>query len=154
MRVTIGYLFQKKVTLQYPEVRPQLTERFRGIPALPIDPATGRDKCIACGACQRVCPVQVITVFSEVGEDKKRKLTDFTLDAAGCIFCALCVEVCPTDALIMSDDFELAHPTRHDLVLGLEKLHEIGGFFPEKPAEEPASEPQPDDASKEKEGSE
>lgn len=140
MRVTLGYLFRRKVTLQYPEERPKLSERFRGVPALPIDPATGRDRCIACSACARVCPDQVITVVAEVGEDRKRRLADMKLDVAGCIFCGLCVEVCPTGALVLSDEFELAHSTREDLVLGLDKLHEIGGQFPEKPAEpqEPA----------------
>lgn len=135
LRVTLGYLFSKKVTLQYPEERPRLSERFRGVPALPVDPATGRDRCIACSACARVCPDQVITVVAEVGEDKKRRLADMTLDVAGCIFCGLCVEVCPTGALVLSDEFELAHSSREDLVLGLDKLHEIGGQFPAKPAE-------------------
>lgn len=143
MRVTLSYLFRKKVTLQYPEERPVLTERFRGIPALPLDPATGRDRCIACNACARVCPVQVISLVADVGEDKKRRLGEFSLDAGRCIFCGLCVEVCPTGALVMSDEFELAHETMADLVLGLEKLHDIGGEFPPKepePSEEaPAS---------------
>lgn len=140
MRVTIGYLFKKKVTVQYPEVRPQLSTRFRGLPALPIDPETGRDRCIACSACARVCPDNVISVTQEVGEDKKRYAGSFSIDAAGCIFCGLCVEVCPTHALVMSDEFELAHSTREDLVIHLEKLHEIGGYFPPKPAPEPATE--------------
>ncbi len=135
LRVTLSYLFRKKVTLQYPEERPQLSERFRGVPALPVDPATGRDRCIACSACARVCPDQVITVVAEVGEDRKRRLADMKLDVAGCIFCGLCVEVCPTGALVLSDEFELAHSSREDLVLGLDKLHEIGGQFPEKPTE-------------------
>lgn len=143
--VTLSYLFKKKVTLQYPEERPVLTERFRGIPALPIDPVTGRDKCIACSACARVCPDQVIVITVDVGEDKKRRAGEFSIDAAGCIFCGLCVEVCPTGALVMSDEFELAHSSRADLVLPIAKLHEIGGLFPEKPAEaqEPAPTPKP-----------
>ena len=135
--VTWHYLFRKKVTLMYPEERPVLEERFRGIPALPIDPVTGRDKCIACGACQRVCPVQVITVTAEVDENKKRRAGDFRLNAARCIFCGLCAEVCPVGAIRMSHEFELADDNRADLVLGLERLHEIGGFLPEKPAPAP-----------------
>jgi len=149
MRVTLGYFTRKKVTLQYPEQRPVLSERFRGIPALPVDPATGRDRCVACSACARVCPVNVIDVTMEKDEDNKRHAGEFTLDAGRCIFCGLCVEVCPTGALVMSDEFELAHSSRADLVLGLERLREIGGEFPEKPAEEetPAPAESPEQAS-------
>lgn len=143
MGVTLSYLFRKKVTMQYPEERPVLTERFRGVPALPIDPATGTDRCIACSACQRVCPVVVINVSGEKGDDGKRHVTHFTLDTARCIFCGLCVEVCPTGALVLSDEFELAHYTRQDLILGLDKLREIGGFFPSAPEEAEAQEPKP-----------
>lgn len=64
------------------------------------------------------------------GERPVRRLGDFTLDVAGCIFCGLYAEVCPTGALTMSGEFELAHGSRVDMVLGLEKLREIGGQFP------------------------
>ncbi len=91
--------------------------------------------------------MQVITVTAEVDENKKRRAGDFRLNAARCIFCGLCAEVCPVGAIRMSHEFELADDNRADLVLGLERLHEIGGFLPEKPAE-PAPAPKPAEPAK------
>lgn len=139
--VTISYLFRRKVTIQYPEQRPELSQRFRGIPALPVDPATGKDRCIACSACARVCPVAVISIVQGVGEDKKRYPEQFTLDSSRCIFCGLCAEVCPTHAIVMSHEFELAQTSREGMVLDLEKLHDLGGVFdtPQEPRGKPAA---------------
>jgi NADH-quinone oxidoreductase subunit I len=33
-----------------------------------------------------------------------------------CIFCGLCIEACPTRALTMTNDFELAGPTRAGMI--------------------------------------
>ncbi|PKQ14830.1 MAG: NADH-quinone oxidoreductase subunit NuoI, partial [Actinobacteria bacterium HGW-Actinobacteria-8] len=33
-----------------------------------------------------------------------------------CIFCGLCIEACPTRALTMTNEFELAGPTREGLI--------------------------------------
>ena len=137
LMITMVNMFRPKVTLQYPDQRWTLPEHYRGVPSLPIDPKTGRDRCIACGACARVCPDQVLTVNSETGEDKKRKLTEFTLDAGKCSFCGLCTEVCPTGAIRMSKHYELAVESREAMVYDIEEMHRLGGEFPEEP--EPAS---------------
>jgi NADH-quinone oxidoreductase subunit I len=39
-----------------------------------------------------------------------------------CIFCGLCLEACPTRALTMSNDFELAGPTRAGMIYEKEDL--------------------------------
>lgn len=142
--VTMVNLFRPKVTLQYPDQRWTLPENYRGVPALPVDPKTGTDRCIACGACVRICPEQVLAIESEVGEDKKRKLTEFTIDASRCMWCGLCAEVCPTGALVMSKEYELAVGSREDMVYDREQMHKHGGFFAEEP------EPAPDAAPEEK----
>ncbi|MDO8684959.1 MAG: NADH-quinone oxidoreductase subunit I [Armatimonadota bacterium] len=148
--VTFVHLFRPKVTLQYPDERVELPENYRGVPSLPVDPKTGTDRCIACGACARICPEQVLTVTSEIGEDKKRKLQEFTIDASRCMWCGLCVEVCPTDALVMSKVYELATDSREGMVFNREDMHRHGGMFPEEPEPEPeTSEEQQADNSKE-----
>jgi len=140
LMITIVHMFRPKVTLQYPDERWTLPEHYRGVPSLPVDSKTGRDKCIACGACARVCPDQVLTVNSETGEDKKRKLTEFTINASKCSFCGLCTEVCPTGAIRMSKHYELAVESREAMVYDLDELHRLGGEFPEEPEPEGSDE--------------
>jgi len=49
------------------------------------------EKCIGCGACKRVCPVNCIS-----GEKKQLH----TIDPVACIRCGACQEACPVDAII------------------------------------------------------
>jgi NADH-quinone oxidoreductase subunit I len=136
LRVTFSTFWRKKVTLQYPEERWELPEGYRGMPALPVDPKTGKPKCIACGSCARICPEQIITIEHEVGEDKKRKLTEFKIDMSRCMFCGLCTESCPTGGLQMSKTFELSSTSRDQMVFDLEQLKKIGGTLPQEPEQE------------------
>lgn len=137
--VTLRNLFRKKVTMQYPEVRWELPPGYRGAPSLPVDPETGKDACIGCGACARACPTQLITIETHTGEDKKRVVDSFTVKAGYCMFCGLCQEICPVDAIVLSDNYELAGFTREDLVYDREKLNQMGGVRKPKPKlEKPA----------------
>jgi NADH-quinone oxidoreductase subunit I len=54
------------VTEQYPKVRPEVSERFRGAPRLNLDPDTGETLCIACNLCALACPENCIEVGSRV----------------------------------------------------------------------------------------
>lgn len=136
--VTLKNLFRPKVTLQYPEVRWELPEGYRGLPVLPVDPETGKDLCIGCGACARVCPTQLIKVDAHMGEDKKRVVDAFTMNIGLCMFCGMCAEACPVDALCMSKNYELAEFSRDVLVYDREKLNEMGGTREPKPKSEEA----------------
>ena len=124
--VTLKNLFRPKVTLQYPEVRWQLPKGYRGAPSLPVNPETGKDACIGCGACARICPSQAIALETHMGEDKKRVVDSFTITAGLCMFCVLCEETCPVNAIKMSDNYELAAFTRDELLYDSGKLHELG----------------------------
>jgi NADH-quinone oxidoreductase subunit I len=126
--VTLKNLFRRKVTIQYPEVRWQLPEGYRGFPGLPVDPETGSDGCIGCGACARICPTGVIVVESHMGEDKKRIVDRFTMNAGLCMFCGLCAEVCPTGALVMTKNYELAAFSREELIYDRAQLNKLGGI--------------------------
>lgn len=137
--VTFVNLFRKKVTLQYPEVRWELPKGYRGLPVLPVDPKTGQDKCIGCGACARACPNHVITVEAHMGEDKKRVVDSFTMNIESCMFCGLCTEACPCGALVESDHYELAVFSREDLVYDRPRLNELGGTHEPEPEPEEAA---------------
>ncbi len=134
--ITLRNLFRKKVTLQYPEVRWDLPDGYRGLPCLPVDLETGQDRCIGCGACARACPTQVITVSAHMGEDKKRVVDSFVLNAGGCMFCGLCAEACPVKALQLSKEYELATFTREGAIYDRARLNEVGQTIEPKPAQE------------------
>jgi len=133
--VTFVNLFRRKVTLQYPEVRWELPEGYRGIPCLPVDPETGKDSCIGCMACTRACPTQCIAIEAHMDENKKRIVDSFMLDATLCMFCNLCVEACNFDAIRMSDTYELACFDRSEVMFNREDLNRIGGVKEPKPKE-------------------
>jgi NADPH-dependent glutamate synthase beta subunit-like oxidoreductase len=61
------------------------------------------DKCVLCGLCADVCPVDVISLVpSEELDPGSPGGTVLLLDEERCIRCALCIERCPPDALSMA----------------------------------------------------
>jgi len=112
-------------TIQYPEERRKLPERFRYIPMLVYDAETGEDRCTACGTCARVCPPQCIWIVRAKDERGKpiARPAEFYIDASICMNCGLCAEFCPFDAIKMNHDFEIAAYQRMpDLLFDLTKL--------------------------------
>ncbi len=109
LALTFRYTYTKAYTEQYPTVKVKLAERYRGAPRLNNDPETGETLCIACDLCAEVCPEDLIVVGSvRDPESKKKVLTHYTYDTSRCLFCGLCQEVCPTNAIELTQDFELA----------------------------------------------
>lgn len=47
------------------------------------------DKCVACGKCVEVCPVEAITKG-----DKK-----YIINAETCVSCGQCADACPSEAI-------------------------------------------------------
>jgi len=124
MRVTFRYQDPREVyTEQYPLERPQVAERYRGAPRLNVNPDTNETMCIACDLCALACPEHLIIVSSERNEKTRRKeLTNFTYDLSRCMFCGLCEDACPTDALELTQDFELANYSREGMIWDRETL--------------------------------
>ena len=97
-------------TVQYPEERRKLSERFRYIPVLLYDAETGEDRCTACGICAKVCPPQCIWIV-RAKDEKGKPITqpaEFFIDTTICMNCGLCAEFCPFDAIKMNNDYEIA----------------------------------------------
>lgn len=109
--------FRKRVTLEYPEVKKPLNDRFRGKLAFNYG-ENGEFPCNACGICQRVCPCKdLIKIERSKDEHGKFKLEKFEVDIGHCIFCGNCVEHCPTNALKLTKEYELATADKSDLLL-------------------------------------
>lgn len=111
--ITLSHIFDKRVTEEYPEQRPNLPPRFKGSFDLNVP------KCISCGLCASSCPNHVIKMESVKDENNKKKLTGYKMMAERCLYCGFCVEACPTKALTWNHDFERAVYLRDDVNLDL-----------------------------------
>lgn len=102
-------------TIQYPNERRSLPERYRSLPFFVIDAETEQLRCTACGICAQVCPVQCIWIERakdpETGRPR-RYPQSYHLDVSLCMSCGYCAEFCPFDAIKMDHDFEIAQYTR------------------------------------------
>jgi NADH-quinone oxidoreductase subunit I len=127
LKITMGHFFDKKVTEQYPEERPNLPPAFKGSFKLNVA------KCIACGLCANGCPNNVIKIESVKDENNKKKLTGYKMMTERCLYCGFCVEACPPKALQWTKDFELAVHLRDDVNLDL-----FANYTPSPDDEKPA----------------
>jgi NADH-quinone oxidoreductase subunit I len=113
------------ITIQYPEEKRLLPERFRFIPMLIWDTEKGEDRCTACGICAKVCPPQCIWIVRDSDENGKpvTRPAEFYIDTSVCMSCGYCAEFCPFDAIKMNHDIELAVYDRYpQLVYDKEEL--------------------------------
>lgn len=122
MRVTFKNAFMRPVTIQYPEQKHAVPERFRGQLFMRTE------DCIACDQCARICPVDCIYIESvkrapedvaETSDGSKKRLwlTRFDIDVTLCMVCGLCSEVCPTDCLYHTHEYEIAPRHRRGMFL-------------------------------------
>ncbi len=139
LRLTGGYLFRKKFTVQYPEEKTPQSPRFRGLHALRRYP-NGEERCIACKLCEAVCPALAITIDSELRDDGTRRTTRYDIDLTKCIFCGFCEESCPVDSIVETRIFEYHGEERGDLLMTKEKLLAVGDRYEEQIARDRAVE--------------
>ncbi len=129
LSITFRRMFNKKITMQFPEERWTVREQYRGMPVLVSDDE-GRPKCVACSMCEYVCPPKAIYIVPQELEDGnkvERGPAVFDLNMLRCIYCGLCEEACPEEAIFMSKEYMVYGAERSDLVFPKEKLYELGG---------------------------
>jgi formate hydrogenlyase subunit 6/NADH:ubiquinone oxidoreductase subunit I len=98
-------LFKKPFTREYPAVKVEVPEGYRGRHIL------NPEKCISCGLCERDCPAQAI----ELVEVSGKRMPKFYLDR--CVFCYLCSEGCPREAITLSPNYEMSTTETEELLV-------------------------------------
>ena len=135
--ITLKHFFGPRVTLEYPEQRPEISPGYRGVPTLVKDP-NGREKCVSCQLCEFVCPPKAIRITpGEIPVDAptahvEKAPREFEINMLRCIYCGLCEEVCPEQAIVLQNVYSLCGYSRGELVNNKEKLYELGGTLPDR----------------------
>ncbi len=128
LKVTMGYNASPVIAEKYPDEEKWVPyRRFRGIHRLHRN-EEGKELCVACELCSKICPTDCITVIP-MEDDTGRGTADrvsrvWKVDLVRCLFCGYCEDACPTTAIRLGREYEIATFDLESAVLHKEDLLE------------------------------
>ena len=96
-------IFQKYRTTKYPDILPEMPDRFRGLPEHQSSLCKKN-----CRDCIKACPANAISKHAD---------TTLTIDLGKCIFCGECENICPSKAIKFSQEHRMTVNNPADLLI-------------------------------------